>query len=64
MSTPAAKALSLPVMTMQPIAGSASKTLSARFNSLMSWVLRAFSACGRLSVMSPTLPLLVTRMVS
>ena len=64
MSTPAANAFSLPVMTMQPIEGSASKDSSARLTSLMSSVLRAFSACGRLSWISPTLPLVETRMVS
>jgi hypothetical protein len=36
---------SLPVMTMQPISGSASKPSSARLSSLMRSALRAFSAC-------------------
>ena len=64
MSTPAANALSLPVMTMQPISGSASKPSSARLSSLIRSAFSAFSACGRLSVMSPTLPSVVTMIVS
>jgi hypothetical protein len=64
MSTPAANAFSLPVMTMQPISGSASKPSSARLSSLIRSALSALSACGRLSVMSPTLPSVVTMIVS
>jgi hypothetical protein len=64
MSTPAANAFSLPVMTMQPMEGSASKASSARLTSLMSWVLSAFSECGRFSVMRPTLPSVETMIVS
>src|SRR5262249_12511648 len=51
-------------MTMQPMSGSASKASSARLSSLISFELRAFSACGRLSVMRPTLPSVVTMIVS
>ena len=49
MSAPAAKALSLPVMTMQPMPASASKASSACDSSSISWALRALSAFGRLS---------------
>src|SRR3989442_8354954 len=56
MSAPAAKALSLPVMTMAPMPSSASKALSARPSSSMSCGLSAFSCFGRLRVMTPTRP--------
>ena len=54
MSAPAAKAFSLPVMIMQPMASSASKALSAAPSSSISGALRALSALGRFSVMMPT----------
>ena len=54
MSAPAAKAFSLPVMTMQPMASSASKPFSAWPSSTISAGLRALSCLGRFSVMMPT----------
>ena len=56
MSAPAAKAFSLPVITMQPIAGSASKALRAAPSSSISSLFRALSCLGRFSVTTPTLP--------
>jgi hypothetical protein len=56
MSAPAAKARSLPVTMMQPMAGSASKALSASPSSVISASLSAFRALGRFSVTMPTLP--------
>ena len=56
MSAPAAKARSLPVTMMQPMAASASKALSASPSSVISASLSAFSALGRFSVTMPTLP--------
>ena len=56
MSAPAAKAFSLPVTTMQPIASSASKALSAAPSSSISSLFSALSCLGRFSVTMPTLP--------
>ena len=56
MSAPAANAFSLPVMIMQPIAGSASNDFSAAPSSSINWLLRALSCLGRLRVTMPTLP--------
>src|ERR1700674_1006338 len=64
MSAPAAKALSEPVMTMQPILPSASRLSAAASNSSLRVALRAFKACGRLSRMRPTRPRISTVMVS
>ena len=50
MSAPAAKALSLPVTTMQPMPGSASNASSAAPSSSISVSLRALSCFGRFSV--------------
>jgi hypothetical protein len=46
MSAPAAKAFSLPVTIMQPIASSASKAFSAAPSSSISWLFRALSCLG------------------
>ena len=62
MSAPAAKALSLPVSSMQPMPSSASKASIAWISSLMSARLSALSCCGRLSRMMPTRPLVSTMM--
>ncbi len=56
MSAPAAKARSLPVRMMQPMASSASKAFRAWPSSVISASLSALSAFGRLRVMMPTLP--------
>src|SRR6185369_683624 len=64
MSAPAAKAFSLPVSTMQPIAGSSSAACRACPNSRASCAFNALSAFGRLSVMSATAPLFSAMMVS
>ena len=56
MSAPAAKAFSLPVITIAPIASSASKAYSARPSSCISCGLSAFICFGRLSVISATRP--------
>src|SRR6266436_2152251 len=56
MSAPAAKALSLPVTTMQPISSSPSNASSAEASSRISSGESALSACGRLRVITPTLP--------
>src|SRR5579871_1717123 len=64
MSAPAANALSEPVMTTQPTLSSASKASSACFSSPISALLRALSACGRLSRINPTLPRVSTMMFS
>src|SRR5438105_10088456 len=56
MSAPAAKALSLPVMTMAPTPWSASKACSAAPSSSMTCGLSALSCFGRSSVMMPTRP--------
>src|SRR5882672_6128563 len=56
MSAPAAKALSLPVMTIAPIASSASNAASASPSS--------FITLGRFSVTRPTRPRVSTRMFS
>ena len=63
MSAPAAKARSLPVITIAPMFGSASKACRAATSSPMSVRLRAFSALGRLRRISPTLPRTSVRMV-
>jgi hypothetical protein len=49
MSAPAAKAFSLPVSTMAPMEGSASKALRAAFSSAINGVKRALRALGRWS---------------
>jgi photosystem II stability/assembly factor-like uncharacterized protein len=64
MSAPAANAFSDPVITIAPIAASASKASSAAFNSDTRASLSALSTWGRLSVTSPTLPLVSTMMFS
>ena len=63
MSAPAAKAFSLPVRTMAPIAGSPSRSSSAAPSSAISAAFSAFSACGRFSVTMPTGPCRSTRML-
>ena len=63
MSAPAAKAFSLPVRTMAPTAGSASKPRSAAPTSVISASQSAFSAAGRSSVTSPTLPRVSARII-
>lgn len=50
MSAPAAKALALPVKTIAPTAGSASRERVQVFNSVIRGVKRALRALGRLSV--------------
>jgi hypothetical protein len=62
MSAPAANAFCDPVMTMQPIPASFSKSSSAALSSPTRTELSALSASGRLSVISPTLPRVSTRM--
>ena len=62
MSAPAAKALSEPVIRMQPMASSASNASIAAASSPISAELSALSACGRLRRMMPTWPLVSTRM--
>src|SRR6266446_6591249 len=62
MSAPAAKALSLPVTTMQPMLSSPSKASSAEASSRISSGESALSACGRLRVTTPTLPRVSTMM--
>jgi len=64
MSAPAAKALSLPVMTMAPTPSSASQARSASPSSAMSCGLSAFICFGRLSVIRPTRPLCCIEMNS
>src|SRR3977135_1200710 len=64
MSAPAAKALSLPVMTIAPIASSASNAASASPSSFIKESLSAFSTLGRFSVTRPTRPRVSTRMFS
>jgi hypothetical protein len=64
MSAPAANAFSEPVMTMHPMASSASNAAIACPSSELSAELSAFSACGRLSRMMPTRPLVSTRVFS
>src|SRR5271166_6359375 len=64
MSAPAAKALSEPVITMQPIALSASRRSAAASSSSRSETLSALSACGRLRRMRPTRPRVSTSTVS
>src|ERR1700693_1094248 len=63
MSAPAANALSLPVSTIAPIAGSASRSSNAAPSSAISPAFSAFSACGRFSVTIPTAPRRSTRML-
>src|SRR4051812_45503558 len=64
MSAPAAKAFSLPVTTMQPIASSASRSSTAAAISLKTPNDSALSSFGRFSVMTPTAPLDSTMMCS
>ena len=52
MSAPAAKAFSEPVMTMQPMASSASKAVSAAPSSSIKASFSAFSCAGRFSRIS------------
>ena len=59
-----AKALSLPVITMAPIASSASNSSSACANSETKAPLKAFIAVGRFNVIKPTAPRVSTRMFS
>ena len=54
MSAPAAKALSEPVITMQPTLGSASKRSAAASNWSLSVAFSAFKAFGRFSWITPT----------
>src|SRR5260221_9078872 len=61
MSAPAANALSLPVITRQPIVGSPSRSSSAWPSSTTSASQRALSAWGRSSVIRPTRPRFSTR---
>jgi hypothetical protein len=56
MSAPAAKALSEPVMRMQPTLASASKASTAPRSSFFRVTLSALSACGRLRRTMPTRP--------
>ena len=56
MSAPAAKAFSLPVTIMQPIAASASNAFSAAPSSSIKVSFSALSCLGRFSVITPTLP--------
>src|SRR5574343_1660314 len=62
MSAPAAKALSLPVMTMAPMSGSLSRSSSASPKASIRASLRALSCAGRFRVMSPTRPWRASRM--
>src|SRR3954454_17698153 len=64
MSAPAANAFSLPVITIAPIAASASNASSCCPSSIMSWSQSAFSACGRFSRISPTAPWVSIRIIS
>src|SRR5215475_9767966 len=64
MSAPAAKALSLPVSTMQPIPSSASRSSMAEEISRNTPKDSAFNIFGRLSLRIPTAPLLSTMMCS
>src|SRR5439155_26616400 len=62
MSAPAANALSLPVSTIAPIAGSASRSSNAAPISATRAAFSALSACGRFSVTTPTAPRRSSRM--
>ena len=53
---PGGKGRSLPVMTMQPMAGSPSKAASAAISSVISSRFRALSAFGRFSWTTPARP--------
>src|SRR5215470_3421974 len=64
MSAPAAKAFSLPVKTIAPIASSASRSSSARPISATSAAFSALSACGRFKVTMPTALRRSTRMLA
>ena len=64
MSAPAAKAFSLPVIRMQPILSSASRSSTAAAISRNTPNDSALSIFGRFSVMTPTAPLLSTMMCS
>src|SRR5947208_778870 len=64
MSAPAAKALSLPVITIAPTPASASKSSSVLPSSCMSCGLIAFNCLGRSSVIRPTRPFCSTLMSS
>jgi hypothetical protein len=54
----------LPVKTAQRCAGSAWNAAKAAIRSARTWLLKALSACGRLSVISVTAPWVSTRIVS
>ena len=64
MSAPAAKAFSLPVTTMHPIASSASRSSTAAAISPNTPNDSALSIFGRLSLMMPTAPWRSTMMCS
>src|SRR3954452_1834991 len=64
MSAPAANAFSLPVIRMQPILSSASRSSTAAAISANTPNDSALSIFGRFSVMTPTAPLLSTMMYS
>ncbi|CFR82467.1 Uncharacterised protein [Mycobacterium tuberculosis] len=54
MSAPAANALAEPVMMIAPMSGSSSSSVAALVTSFITWLLSAFSAWGRFSVIMPT----------
>ena len=64
MSAPAAKARSLPVITIAPTPSAASKAAAALLSSAISAELSAFRALGRFSVMTPTRPEVEVRMLA
>jgi hypothetical protein len=64
MSAPAAKALSLPVITMAPTPSSASNESRACSSSAMRAAFRALSAFARLKVIRPTRPFFSAMMFS
>ncbi|MEY9669054.1 hypothetical protein ABIE80_007762 [Bradyrhizobium diazoefficiens] len=64
MSAPAAKAFSLPVTTMQPMASSPSRSSTAAAISRKTPKESALSIFGRFSLMMPTAPWLSTMMCS
>ncbi|CFN74862.1 Uncharacterised protein [Bordetella pertussis] len=55
-SAPAAKAFSLPVITIAPMPSSASSASNAAPSSSINWSFSAFNALGRFSVSHPTRP--------
>jgi hypothetical protein len=64
MSAPAANALSDPVISRQPMFGSASNASIAVLSSSTRAALSALSAAGRLKRMMPTRPLVSTMIFS